>query len=85
MKCFDRGVFDRGVMATGAPKRSWGGTRRGSGRKKKSGSDYVSVGIYSETYQRWNALKDRLCLPTNNSVAEYLLNLSDSFDLHPEG
>ena len=52
---------------------------------KKSGSDYVSVGIYSDTYQRWNALKDRLCLPTNNSVTEYLLNLSDSFDLHPEG
>ena len=65
---------------------SWGGVRRGAGRKKKAVDERstpirLSVGVF----QRWSDLKNRVGLPTHNAVAEYLLNLSDFFDGDPEG
>ena len=76
-------------MATETTKKNWGGARRGCGRKKKSRtlelSKTHSVVFLSSVFQSWNALKERLKVPTNNCVAEYLLNMYDSFDLQQEG
>ena len=65
---------------------SWGGVRRGAGRKKKavdkrSTPIRLSVGVF----QRWSDLKNWVGLPTHNAVAEYLLSLSDFFNDDPEG
>ena len=59
---------------------SWGGNRRGAGRKKKavdkrSTPIKLSVGVF----QRWSDLNNRVGLPTHNAVAEYLLRISPIF------
>ena len=61
-----------------------GGTRRGAGRRRKHVvSRTTSLRIETHLYVRWCAFKTRMTFPNNSAVAEYLLNLADSYDQEP--
>ena len=52
-------------------------------RRKHVVSRTTSLRIETHLYVRWCAFKTRMTFPNNSAVAEYLLNLADSYDQEP--
>ena len=65
------------------------GVRKGAGRKRNFDVSQekrtVVIRLDSSIYERWIEFKNRTGLKTNSAVAEYLLNLAESFDEEPSG
>ena len=63
-----------------------GGARRGAGRKQSQPGTYeeriTRIKLEKRVYARWCALREHQNFPTNTSVAEYLLDLAETFDQH---
>ena len=64
-----------------------GGQRKGAGRKKKYAvaQSYrtVSLKLSTSLYEQWSDLKVRMKFKMNDDTAEYLLNLTQTFDEQP--
>jgi len=43
------------------------------------------IRLSTSTFQRWRELKNNLALPSDNSVASYLLSVNSKFVIHGDG